>query len=385
MSVESTHRYAIRGTLALGGSLEEGAVVVEGERIAAVSRSTRDGDLPAEIIEAEIVSPGFIDLQVNGGFGVEIDADPESFRLVSRKLPESGVTSYLPTVISSFADHYGGVFAAFDEAGGCAGARALGVHLEGPFLAAARKGAHPIAAIEQGSDALFEQFLNFPETRLVTLAAERPGNPERIQRLRERGIIVSLGHTDATIDELTAAVDAGAVMATHLYNAMSPFGHREPGVIGAVLTEDRLVAGLIADGVHAHPRAVTLAIRAKGTDRIALVTDLMAAAGMPPGDYTLGGQLVSTDGVAARLPDGTLAGAVLLMNEAIRNAATWGNVTIAQAIRMATEVPGRLLGRDDIGQIRPGARADLVLLDRDLDVMRTVIGGETLFRHSSSG
>jgi N-acetylglucosamine-6-phosphate deacetylase len=369
----------VRGKLVLGGSLQDGAVIVEGERISGISRTGRDGDLPATVIDASIVSPGFIDLQVNGGFGVEVDADPESFRLLSRRLPESGVTSYLPTVISSFAGHYPPVFDAFERAGGAPGARALGFHLEGPFLSPDRKGAHPIAAIEQASDALFEQFIAFPETRLVTLAPERPGNLRRITRLCNAGILVSLGHTNATIDQLTAGADAGAIKATHLFNAMSPFGHREPGVIGAVLTEDRLTTGLIADGIHAHPRAVNLAVRAKGIERIALVTDMMAAAGMPPGDYTLGGQQVRTDGVAARLPDGTLAGAVLLMNDAIRNVSWWAEITVAQAIRMATDVPARLLGRDDIGVLRPGARADLTLLDDQLNVVRTIVGGGTVF------
>ncbi|MEZ4624968.1 MAG: amidohydrolase family protein [Thermomicrobiales bacterium] len=193
---------------------------------------------------------------------------------------------------------------------------------------------------------------------------------------------VSLGHTDATIDQLRMGVDAGATMATHLYNAMSPFNHRDPGVIGAVLVEDRLTAGLIADGIHAHAAAIDLAVRAKGVERIALVTDMMAAAGMPPGNYTLGGQSVTTDGRSVRLPDGTLAGSVLLMDQAIRNVAQWASLGPAQAIRMATEVPANLIHRDDIGRLRPGAVADLVVLDANLRVQRTIIDGFTAFSAS---
>lgn len=371
--------YAVRGELAIGGRLIPGAIVVENGRIAAIERSARDGDLPEQVIEAGIVSPGFIDLQVNGGFGVDVDDRPETFRELARRLPESGVTSYLPTLISSLPDVYAPVFDAFETAMNAPGTRALGLHLEGPFLAPARKGAHPIAALEAASDGLFERIADPTLVALMTLAPERAGALVRIRGLRERGILVSLGHTDATVEQFTAGVDAGARMATHLFNAMSPFGHRAPGVIGAALVEDRVAVGLIADGIHSHPSAVQLAIRAKGVERVALVTDMMAAAGMPAGTYLLGGQDVTTDGIAARLPDGTLAGAILLMNDAIRNVVAWTGIGLADALRMATEVPARLLGRDEIGQLRVGAQADLVLVDRNLTVQRTIIGGEAFF------
>ncbi len=318
-------------------------------------------------------------MQVNGGFGVDVDDRVESFEVLARRLPESGVTSYLPTLISSHEATYPRVFDAFKRGGSATGARALGMHLEGPFLSPARKGAHPIAAIEGATDELFEAIADPRIVALMTLAPERNGAAARIRILRERGILVSFGHTDATVEQFTAGVDAGARMATHLFNAMSPFGHRAPGVIGAVLVEDRVTAGLIVDGVHSHPSAIQLAVRAKGIDRIVLVTDMMAAAGMPPGVYALGGQSVTTDGISARLPDGTLAGAILLMNEAIRNTVRWAEIGIADALRMATEVPARLLNRDDIGAIRVGARADLALIDADLNVVRTIVGGETVF------
>ena len=371
--------YAVRGDLAIGGRLVPGAVVVNDGRIVAIERSVRDGDLPERVIDAEIVSPGFIDLQVNGGYGVDVDDRPETFRELAKRLPESGVTSYLPTLISSMPDVYAPVFDAFETAMNAPGARALRLHLEGPFLSPVRKGAHPIAALEAANSALFERIADPSLVALMTLAPERDGALNRIRALRERGIVVSLGHTDATVDQFTAGVDAGAKMATHLFNAMSPFGHRAPGAIGAVLVEDRIAVGLIADGIHSHPTAVQLAVRAKGVERIALVTDMMAAAGMPPGTYLLGGQDVATDGISARLPDGTLAGAILLMNDAIRNVVNWTGIGLADALRMATDVPARLLGRDDVGQLRVGARADLALIDRNVDVQQTIIGGVVTF------
>ena len=371
--------FAVRGMLALGARLEPGAVVVDHGIISAIERNARDGDLPDRVIDAPIISPGFIDLQVNGGFGIDVDDEVESYQILARRLPETGVTSYLPTLISSLATTYPQVFNAFELGRAARGARALGMHLEGPFLSATCKGAHPLAAIESATDELFDEMADRRIVALMTLAPERAGAETRIRTLRERGMLVSLGHTDATVEQFTAGVDAGARMATHLFNAMSPFGHRSPGTIGAVLVEDRVTAGLIVDGVHSHPAAVRLAVRAKGIDRIVVVTDMMAAAGMPPGVYRLGGQEVKTDGISARLPDGTLAGAILLMNDAIRNTIRWTGIGLADALRMATEVPARLLNRDDIGVIRIGARADLALIDFDLNILRSIVSGETVF------
>jgi N-acetylglucosamine-6-phosphate deacetylase len=382
MALESTPRqpYAIRGKLAIGGALEMGAIIVEDGRIAQIVRSPHDGALPGEIIEAPIVAPGLIDLQVNGGFGVDVGADPAALGALARRLPETGVTAYLPTLISSPAEVYAAAFTAFGEASNAPGARALGFHLEGPYLAPARKGAHPLAAIAEASPRILDAALASGLLRLMTLAPERPDAIQHIRRLRDDGVLVSLGHTDATFDEFQAGAGAGAGMATHLFNAMSPFGHRAPGAIGAALTDDRVTVGLIADGVHCHPASLRLAIRAKGVEHVALVTDMMAAAGMPPGRYDLGGQPVETDGESARLADGTLAGAVLTLDRAARNVVRWGGVTAAEALRMATEVPARLLGMSDRGRLVVGGVADLALFDDDLHVLATVVGGDIVFR-----
>jgi N-acetylglucosamine-6-phosphate deacetylase len=374
---------ALRGMLATSGHLEYGAVVISGERIVEVLLSPRDGDLPARVIDAEIIAPGLIDLQVNGGFGVEVGADPDALRELARRLPEAGVTAYLPTLISSPAEAYQPAFDAFISARNAPGARALGFHLEGPFLSPARRGAHPHAAIEQADARLFDALLACGLVRMVTLAPERPDALERIRRLREREILVSLGHTDATFEDFIAGVDAGARMATHLYNAMSPFAHRAPGAIGAALTDERVTVGLIADGIHSHPASLQLAVRAKGAERIALVSDMMAAAGMPPGQYELGGQNVTVDTATARLADGTLAGAALTLDQGVRNIVRWAGVAPAAALQMATETPARLLGISDRGRLAAGNIADLALFDGDLQLCETIIAGETVYRAQS--
>lgn len=372
-------RFAVRGDLAIGGALVPGAVVVEDGRIAAVVRSARNGDLPEAVVETSIVAPGLIDLQVNGGFGVPVGPDPDALRTLARRLPETGVTAYLPTLISSLPPAYDALFAAFEDARDSPGTRALGLHLEGPYLSPARKGAHPLSAIEEAGPALFDRLLANDRVRLMTLAPERAGGIARVRRLRDRGVVASLGHTDAADDEFAAGVDAGATMATHLFNAMAPFGHRNPGAAGAALTDPRVTAGLIADGIHVHPVGLRLALRAKGADGVALVTDMMAAAGMPHGTYELGSQQVVVDGTGARLADGTLAGAVLTLDEAVRNAVRWTGVGPADAIRMATETPARVLGLSDAGRLSPGTRADLACFDANLRVVATFVAGHMVF------
>ncbi|MBX3069403.1 MAG: N-acetylglucosamine-6-phosphate deacetylase [Thermomicrobiales bacterium] len=368
-------RYAIRGKLARGGTLSAGAVVVEGARIAAVLDDPREGDLPPDIIDTAIAAPGYIDLQVNGAFGVEIDEHPEHFRLIAERLPETGVTSWLPTVISSPPEHYPRVLRAYATSTSWRGAEPLGFHLEGPFLSPQKAGAHPPDVIRGAPDSLISIFASSNEVRLVTLAPERTGGIDRIRLLREAGKLVSLGHTNATYEELRKGIDAGAAKATHLYSTMSGLHHRAPGAVGAILVDDRITAGMISDGVHAHPGAVELAYRMKGSDGMVLVTDQMSGAGMPPGNYPIGNRLVTCDGRSAQFENGTLAGSLLTMDVAVRNMVTWGVCGAGESIQMATETPAALLGITDRGQLQPGARADLVLLDSYLNVTETIVGG----------
>ena len=372
----------VAGDLLLDGRLVPGTVTIEGDRIAEVRHGSPEGD--ADPLEAAIVAPGLIDLQVNGGFGAEVGEVPAAIQLLAERLPEVGVTAFLPTIITSPAAHYPRVFAAFADARQSSGARPLGLHVEGPFLSARRAGAHRLDLIAAADDDLFDLILASDDVRLMTLAPERPGAVERIRRLRERGIVASLGHTDASYEELVAGIEAGATMVTHLYNAMSPFAHRAPGVIGAALVDDRVTVGLIADGIHSHPASVRLAVRTKGVERIALVSDLMPAAGLPPGRYEFGGESVTVDRETASRDDGTLAGSVVTLDQAIRNVVRWTDATPCDALRMASEVPARLLGLTDMGAIRAGNLADLILLDRDLRVEATIVGGQVVYRRGTA-
>jgi N-acetylglucosamine-6-phosphate deacetylase len=369
--------FSVRGRLLLDGRLTPGALIVEGGVIVEVRTGDLDASLPGPVREAHIVSPGLVDLQTNGGFGHEIGGDPAALRALAARLPETGVTSFLPTLVSGSAASYRAAAAALRACADAPGARRLGLHLEGPLLSPARVGAHDAAAITDGGpalDAVLEELLAANALRLVTLAPERPGALALIPRLRAAGVVVSLGHTDASFTQLIAGVEAGATLVTHLYNTMRPFDHRSPGAVGAALTDDRLVVGLIADGVHAHVAALNLALRAKGPDRIALVTDAVSAAGAPPGTYSLGGAPVVSDGESARRPDGTLAGSTLTLDRAVRVMKRAG-ATVDQALSMASQVPARVLGRDDLGRLAPGCLADLALWTPDLEVEATYVGG----------
>ena len=378
----ATGSFVLRGVLVRAGSARPGAVVIEGGRIARGVEGAESAGLPAPVREAAWIAPGFIDLQVNGGFGRDLIDDPDALSVLCRQLPSTGVTGFLPTLVSCGREAMRRA-ARWPElaAAPAGGARPLGLHLEGPFLATERAGAHDPAAIEAAAadPSLFDEILALPHLRLVTLAPERPGALDRIRRLRAAGVTVSLGHSAATADAVRLAADAGASMVTHLYNAMTGVDHRAPGLAGAALVEDRLALGLIADGIHVHPVALALAVRAAGPERIALVTDAMAAAGMAPGHYALAGRPVQVDERSARLADGTLAGSILTMDRAVAGMVAMAGTTPEQALRMASAVPARVLGLPGAGELEPGAPADLVLLDRHLTVDATYIGGEAVY------
>jgi len=383
---------ALIGTILNGAGGARGAVVVERGRIACLLENPAAGDLPSRQLQAAFVAPGFVDLQVNGAFGHEVDDNPAALLALARSLPATGVTTFLPTLVSRAPDRYARCFAAFDVARAAArvdplAARPLGLHLEGPLLSPARAGAHDRAAIEGATASLLSQLADSTRVALVTLAPERRDALILITHLRARGIAVSLGHTDASFETFTAAVDAGATLATHVWNAMSPLHHRAPGATGAALSDDRVTALLIADGVHTHPAAFTIALRAKGPDRIALVTDAVAAAGTAAGRVTaLAGRPVTTDGASARLEDGTLAGSIATMDQAVRNARRFAAMSPAGAVHLATTVPARALGRLVAGPLlRPGAPADLVLLDAELEVQTTLVGGRVAFQRPPTG
>jgi N-acetylglucosamine-6-phosphate deacetylase len=372
--------YALVGEVLTTAGPTRAAVVIRGQKIDALLRDPRSGDLPRQHREfVGLLCPGFMDLQINGAFGADIGPDADAIRTLVTKLPATGVTSFLPTRISSPPELYEEFFVALEEGAAEEGARVLGAHLEGPFLAPERKGAHDPANLRSVDLGFLRELLNSGHVKIMTLAPELPNSLEAIELLLEEDAVASAGHTEATYEEVTRAVDVGLSLGTHLYNAMRPLSHREPGTVGALLTDDRLSTGIIADGVHVHDAAVRLAHRAKGPEGLILVTDAMQAAGMSPGDHELGGRKVHLEDGAVRLPDGTLAGSALTMDEAVRNAVEFLSVSLAQAVCMATETPAAALDLDDKGKITAGSDADLVLLDAEGTVLETIVAGETVY------
>jgi N-acetylglucosamine-6-phosphate deacetylase len=362
---------AYRGNLLLGSDLTPGVVVVNDGVIVDIMRGDHASMSRDHVVDYDIISPGLIDLQVNGALGLEVSHSPDAIHQIAEWSLHSGVTGWLPTIVTAPASAYPRVFDLWRGVDRTRGATPLGLHLEGPFLTVARKGAHNPEWITAADDDLFDSWLQQEGITLVTLAADRPGVRQRIRALAERGILVSLGHTDASYEEFEAGIDAGARKATHLFNAMSAIHHREPGAMVATMLDDRVTAGLIADGIHCHPAMLRLAFRTMGAHRIALVSDMMSACGNGPGTYHLGGRDVIVSDTMATLADGTLAGSIMTMDQAVRNMVAWTDATPAEALAMACTVPARLIGATDRGELRVGARADLACWTSDLQVVHT--------------
>jgi N-acetylglucosamine-6-phosphate deacetylase len=355
---------------------EDCALVTEGEAILAL---VPYGERPAgETVDlgGGLLAPGFVDWQVNGGGGhLFNDAPtPRTIRAIIEAHRRFGTTALAPTLITDAPE----VLRAALDAGRVVNPGSLGVHIEGPFIDPRRKGAHPPRHIREmtADDA---RLLIDKQARVVTLAPASV-SLDLLRLLVEAGIVVSLGHSDATAQEARGCFDAGARAVTHIFNAMSPLGSREPGVVGAALADARIYAGFIADGLHVHELSGQLAYRLKGAGRLTLVSDAMPPAAGGPEVYDLNGRQVRRRGLSLTLPDGTLAGAVITMHDAVRFAAQ-RFASLADALKMATSTPARLLRvADRYGVLKPGARADLVHLGDDLGLRGVWFAGEAVER-----
>jgi N-acetylglucosamine-6-phosphate deacetylase len=364
--------------------LSPGYVVLSGGQVAAVGEGTPPAAADVALADGYL-APGFVDLQVNGYYGEELqDARLPGWAHVIERLPETGTTAFVPTFITAPVER---LARALREAASFRrelpfGARVIGVHLEGPFLSPERRGAHNAAWLTDPSPAAVDELIEAGRDllRLVTLAPERPGAVAAVARLAAAGVLVSVGHSDATAAQVAAAADAGARMVTHLYNAQRPLGNYEPGVVGQALTDPRLTSGLIADLHHVNVPACLIALAA-APGRIALVTDAAACAGMPPGEYLLGGEpivLPPGPGEPPRRPGGGLAGSALRMDAAVANLAGAG-VSLPAVVSAATSIPADLIGCPHLGRIAPGAAGDLVWLGPGLQARATWIGGRQVF------
>jgi N-acetylglucosamine-6-phosphate deacetylase len=328
-----------------------------------------------------LVTPGFIDLQCNGGHGVDLATEPDRLWELGTALPRYGVTAFLPTIVSSppeIVERALDVLRAGPPAG-WRGATPLGLHVEGPMLNPMRRGAHAPEMLRAPDVELVARWSRDNGVVLVTLAPELPGALDVVRRLERAGVVVAAGHTEATAEQFAAGIDAGIRYATHLYNAMSPLAHRAPGAVGATLADERVTAGVIVDGIHVHPTAVVAAWRALGPSRLTLVTDAVAALGLPPGAARLGTMDVTVGADGVRLSDGTLAGANLSLDQALRNLVAYTGCQIPDAVATVTSTPARVLGAGDRGTLDVGALGDAVILTPELDVVATVVGGDLVW------
>jgi len=375
-------RTLLRGPLLGAGAAN--SVLVEGEMITWVGSGPPPQRPDEELIAGpgEMIAPGFIDLQVNGYAGQDAAAGADAIAAISDALPASGVTAFLPTIISAPLQVGAGFAAAVGAAAEAPGARVLGAHIEGPFLNASFRGAHLRAHLADPTPENVD-VVEAARPRLITLAPELPGALAAIERLHRAGIVVAAGHTGADFEQGRKAIAAGVSFATHIYNAMPPVHHRRPGIALALLLDPRVTTGLIADGEHVHRSVCEQLVRVKGASRIALTTDQTSAAGAAPGTYELSGRPVISDGRVVRLQDGTLAGSAATMPDLVRLMARLPGMNPARAIGLASAAPARVLGERRLGRIGEGACADLVVLDAELRPRLTMIRGVVKYRRTS--
>jgi len=356
------------GASLVNGRIVPGDVEIAGARIAAVGVPGPGHGLAI---------PALVDLQVNGYAGVDFAAaSPDDYRRAEAALLADGVAAYQPTIATAQEDELVAALGRAAEAIECwrpGGARPMGVHLEGPFISPVRSGIHPLDAIRQPDMALAARFFEAAPITLWTLAPELPGALELIRWLCGHGVTVSLGHSDASYTEACAGFEAGASSVTHFFNGMRPLGHRDPGIIAATLLQPRVAIGTIADGVHVAAEVLEI-VRQVAAPRMYLVTDAVAAARAPDGLYHVGPAEVRSVGGRVFGEQGRIGGGTTPLLAAIRSLVNAG-APLAWAVRAATSFPARVVGRRDLGRLRPGATANLLVVDDNLQLLKVVAGG----------
>ncbi|WP_433451105.1 N-acetylglucosamine-6-phosphate deacetylase [Streptomyces sp. CA-142005] len=356
------------------GALDDGRVVVEGTKIAAAAPGN------AEVIDVtgHWLVPGFVDIHNHGGGGASFSGTAEQILTAVRTHRLHGTTTLVASTVTDEMDllvRQAGLLSELAEQGEIAG-----IHFEGPFISPCRKGAHSEELLRDPDPAEVRKLIDAArgKARMVTLAAELPGGTDSVRLLAEHGVIAAIGHTDATYEQTVEAIDAGATVATHLFNAMPALNHRAPGPIAALLEDERVTVELINDGTHLHPAALELAFHRAGADRVAFITDAMDAAGIGDGRYMLGPLEVEvSEGVARLVEGGSIAGSTLTLDRAFKRAVTVDRLPVEDAVQALSVNPARLLGLSDrIGSLEPGKDADLVVLDADFDVKGVMRQGE---------
>jgi N-acetylglucosamine-6-phosphate deacetylase len=354
------------------------------EKIQAIEENV--GAEEIKLPEGAIVLPGFVDQHVHGAGGSDgMDGTVEDLQTIATTLAKEGTTSFLVTTMTQSPENITKALSAvkeYREKNSSLGAKVVGVHLEGPFIAAAFKGAQPLEYVAAPDVKVFEEYnkASGDSIRIVTLAPEVSGADELIRYLAKKGIVASIGHTGAKSLDIRNAIKAGATNVTHTYNAQSPLHHREIGTVGSALLYDELRTELIADGIHVSIPAMQLLAKCKPADKLVLITDAMRAKGLADGVSELGGQTVIVKNGEARLEDGTLAGSVLRMNNAVKNLVEKVGVAFLKAVDCATINPAKSLGIDkETGSIRVGKKADFVVLNKAYEVLYTIRDGKVIY------
>ncbi|MFG2354306.1 N-acetylglucosamine-6-phosphate deacetylase [Streptomyces sp. NPDC048521] len=356
------------------GTVKNGRLAIDGRRIT----STPAAD--AQLIDAtgHWLVPGFVDIHNHGGGGASFSGTPEQILTAIRTHRRHGTTTLVASTVTDETDllvRQAGLLSELAEQGEIAG-----IHFEGPFISPCRKGAHSEALLRDPDPAEVRKLIDAArgKAKMVTLATELPGGIDSVRLLAEHGVIAAIGHTDAGYEQTVEAIDAGATVATHLFNAMPALGHRAPGPIAALLEDERVTVELINDGTHLHPAALQLAFHHAGADRVAFITDAMDAAGTGDGRYMLGPLEVEvSEGVARLVEGGSIAGSTLTLDRAFKRAVTVDRLSVEDTVTALSANPARLLGLfDRIGSLEPGKDADLVLLDADFELKGVMRRGE---------
>ena len=371
----------INGKILLKDGVLEGMAVVFGERIEKIAAPDALNLSDYEVIDAagNYIAPGLVDMHIHGYLGADVsDGDAEGIRKMAEGILKNGVTAWCPTTMTVSKTE---IEAAFDavrrvkNSGDCYGARILGVNSEGPFINAAKKGAQAEEHILKPDADFIKKHADI--IKLFTVAPEVEGAIECIETVaRDTDVLVSMGHTNATYEEAMAGIEKGVKHTTHLFNAMTALSHRSPGVVGAALSSENTSVELIADTFHVNRGLFGLIAKLKG-DKLCLITDCIRAGGMPDGDYTLGGQPVHKEGIQCLMPDGTIAGSVLKLNEAVYNLYQNTDLELYEAVRCASLHPAMALGEEkEIGSIEEGKRADIIIADEKFGIVMTILDGE---------
>jgi N-acetylglucosamine-6-phosphate deacetylase len=362
------------------GIVDDGRVVVEGTRIvdAGAPGPEGAGGTPVIDVRGHWLVPGFVDIHNHGGGGASFSGTAEDALAVVRTHRSHGTTTLVASTVTNdmgFLTKQAGLLSELAEQGDIAG-----IHFEGPFISPCRKGAHSEELLRDPDPAEVRKLIDASRghAKMVTLATELPGGIDSVRLLAEHGVIAAIGHTDATYEQTAQAIDAGATVATHLFNAMPPLGHRTPGPIAALLEDERITVELIDDGTHLHPASLQLAFHHAGAGRVAFITDAMDAAGGGDGRYMLGPLEVEVaDGVARLVEGGSIAGSTLTLDRAFRRAVTVDRLPVQDVVAAISVNPAKLLGvHDRVGSLEPGKDADLVLLDADFALKGVMRRGE---------